>query len=145
MAGYLDQYGAGEEHREKIIKIVALSVAGVLIAGGILYFIFKNYAEERQVKRFFELLNAHDYSTAYGLWGCTASNPCRDYPMPKFMEDWGPQSTHAAGPWNISKTRSCGSGVIVTIRHDSQEDKLWVERNNLNIGFSPFPGCPPGR
>jgi hypothetical protein len=25
-----------------------------------------------------------------------------------------------------------------------QEDKLWVQRDDLTIGFSPLPGCPQG-
>jgi hypothetical protein len=67
MAGYLDQYGAGEEQREKIIKIVAFSVLAALVIGGILFFIFHNYAQERTVTRFFERLQAHDYQGAYEM------------------------------------------------------------------------------
>ena len=54
MAGYLDQYGAGEERREKAIKTVAIAVVVLLVAGGVLYFLFKNYRQERQVGAFFE-------------------------------------------------------------------------------------------
>jgi hypothetical protein len=65
------------------------------------------------------------------------------------MKDWGPQSEHAdAKSFHITKTRSCGSGVIVTVDSNKganpQEDKLWVQRDDLTIGFSPLPGCPPG-
>jgi hypothetical protein len=42
--------------------------------------------------------------------------------------------------------------VIVTVASNKdsnkgsnkQEDKLWVQRDDLTIGFSPLPGCPPG-
>ncbi|PWU03773.1 MAG: hypothetical protein C5B51_18260, partial [Terriglobia bacterium] len=71
MAGYLDQYGAGDERREKITKRVVLAIVIVLAGGGLLYVFFHNYPEERQAKRFFELLSARDYQQAYKLWGCT--------------------------------------------------------------------------
>ena len=146
MAGYLDQYGAGDERREKIIKRVAISLAALVVIGGILTFTFYNYRQERQVKRFFALLAAQDYKSAYALWGCTDAHPCRDYNMAKFMQDWGPPSGRGdMGIFRIAKSRSCGSGVILTVDFGSnQEEKLWVERGDLTIGFSPFPGCPAG-
>ena len=144
MAGYLDQYGAGEARREKIIKTAGITLAALVVIGGILLFFFHNFRQERQVKRFFELLAAHDYKTAYALWGCTDAKPCRDYPLSAFMQDWGPQSERAnhLTDYRISKSRSCGSGVILTVDVGSQQDKLWVQRDDLTIGFSPFPGCP---
>src|SRR5690348_1870653 len=90
MAGYLDNYGAGDERREKIIKTAIVSAVVLVLAGAILYALFHNYPEERQAKRFFELLRAKDYKSAYSLWGCTDDKPCRDYPMTEFMKDWGP-------------------------------------------------------
>ena len=64
-----------------------------------------------------------------------------------FMKDWGPQSDHQdLDTFRISKTRSCGNGVILTVDFNkSQQEKLWVGRDNLTIGFSPLPGCPPPR
>jgi hypothetical protein len=144
MAGYLDQYGAGEERREKIVKLTILTVAVLAIAGAVLYFFLKNYPQERQAKAFFEDLSRQDYAAAYARWGCTAVKPCREYPMPEFMKDWGPQSGKTAG--RVAKSRACGSGVILTVEYgDKPEDKLWVERGNLTIGFSPWPGCPAGQ
>lgn len=146
MAGYLDTYGEGEERREKILKYAALALVAVLIIGGGLYFVFKNYREEGQAKRFFELLARHDYKAAYGMWGCTEANPCRDYPESEFMRDWGPQSGKAdPGTYKITKSRSCGSGVILTVETGKEPEKLWVQRSDLTIGYSPWPGCPPGR
>jgi hypothetical protein len=144
MAGYLDTYGAGEEQREKLIKISALVLVVVLVLGGTLYFIFKNYRQEHQAKLFFESLARQDYQAAYAMWGCSQANPCRDYQFTEFMKDWGPQSGKTDG--RVVKSRSCGSGVILTVDYPrQQEDKLWVQRNDLTIGFSPWPGCPPGR
>jgi hypothetical protein len=146
MAGYLDQYGAGEERREKIVKTVVISLVSLAALGGALFFVFHNYREEHQVKQFFDRLSAHEYKAAYALFGCTDEKPCRDYPLDRFMEDWGPNSgRNNTSNFRISRSRSCGSGVILTVDFGrNQEEKLWVERKDMAIGFSPFPGCPSG-
>ena len=95
MAGYLEQYGAGEERRWKIIKILVISLVASAVIGGALYFNFHNFREERQVKEFLGHLESKDYKAAYALFGCTDAKPCRYYPFDKFMEDWGPASGHA--------------------------------------------------
>ena len=151
MAGYLDQYGETEQRRAAAttrVKQLLLALLVGLIIGGILYWNFKNFRQERQVKRFFSLLQKQDYKTAYALWGCTDSSPCRDYAFVKFMEDWGPKSENAdVGGFKIDKSRSCGTGVIITASYgrSRQEEKFWVEQQNLVIGFSPWPGCAPFR
>lgn len=147
MAAYLANYGAGEEQRERTIRRLIITAIVLLVAGGILYFFLKNFRQERQARKFFELLAKQDYKTAYAMWGCTDAKPCRDYPFQNFLDDWGPNSAHKnARSYHIKRSRSCGSGVILTVDFGgSQEDKLWVERGDLTIGFSPWPGCPPGR
>jgi hypothetical protein len=148
MAGYLANYGAGEEQREKLIRRLIVGAVVVAIAAGILYFFLKNFREEQQTRKFFELLEKHDYKVGYTLWGCTDAKPCRDYSFQNFMDDWGPKSPHAdVSLFHIQRSRSCGSGVILTVDYGKgkEPDKLWVERGDLTIGFSPWPGCPPGR
>lgn len=141
MAGYLDQYGAGEERREKIVKkaLIAAAVAAVLAA--VLFFVFHNFRQEHRVNQFFALLTARDYKGAYALWGCTDANPCPNYPYSSFMEDWGP-SAGDPSHYKIVRSRSCANGVILNIDFGSQQQVLWVERGNLAMSFSPFPGCP---
>lgn len=142
MAGYLDQYGAGEARREKIIKTVVIAVIALIVVGGPLLFIFHNYRQESQVKQFFHLLAARRYSEAYALWGCTDAHPCKGYPMTSFMQDWGPERGDVSN-FRIARSRSCGSGVILTVDFDkNREEKLWVQRDDLTIGFSPLQGCP---
>ena len=69
----------------------------------------------------------------------------RDYAFAEFMKDWGPNSPGAAASYTIPKSRSCGSGVIVTVDlGHAQEDALWVQRGDLTIGFSPYPVCQTG-
>ena len=79
------------------------------------------------------------YEAAYKVWG--ASN---DYPFDKFMEDWGRRSI---GPFQIARSRSCGSGVVITVDFQKgQQDNLWVQNADRTIGFSPFDsGCPTAR
>jgi hypothetical protein len=141
MAGYLDTYGAGDARREKIVKIIVFSLLGLILVGGPLLFVFYDYQEEHQVKHFFQLLEAHDYQAAYAAWGCTQAKPCSGYPISAFMEDWGPKQDVSRA--RIIRSRSCGSGVILTVDIDTnREERLWVQRNDLSIAFSPFPGCP---
>ena len=141
MSSYLETYGAGDERREKIIKIVVFSLLAVILIGGPLTFMFYDYRQESQVKKFFNYLESHDYQAAYAMWGCTQSQPCKGYPMSSFLEDWGPQKgIHSA---RITRSRSCGSGVILTVDvNQNRQEKLWVQRDDLTIGFSPFEGCP---
>ena len=143
MAGYLDQYGAGEERRAKIVKTVLYSVLALIVIGGPLTFYLYDWRQEHEVNRFFELLAAKDYTGAYALWGCTEAKPCSGYSMKAFLEDWGPQRD-VSHP-KITRSRSCGSGVILTVDFgNNRQEHLWVQRDDLTIGFSPFPGCPSG-
>ena len=143
MAGYLDQYGAGDERRARKIKITILSVVVLAAMSGLLYFVLHNYSQERQAKRFFALLEAHDYQGAYVLWGCTAARPCSAYPMKSFMQDWGPP-VNVTG-FAILDGESCGNSVIVDVDAGSAGDKkLWVNRNTLELGFPPYDQCPQG-
>jgi hypothetical protein len=142
MAGYLDQYGAADARREKIIKTIVIVLVVLVAIGGPLLFIFHNYRQESQVKQFFQLLEAHRYQEAYALWGCTDAHPCTGYSMTAFMQDWGPDKANV-GNYRIARSRSCGSGVILTVNFDkNREEKLWVQRDDLIIGFSPLQGCP---
>jgi hypothetical protein len=141
MAGYLADYGAGEERRENIVKKVLIALAVLIVVGAPLLYIFHNIRQERQLKEFFALLAAHDYKGAYALWGCTDQKPCAGYSMTAFMQDWGPEKGDPS-KYKVTRSKSCGSGVILNVDFGSDRDILWVQRDNLLLGFSPFPGCP---
>jgi hypothetical protein len=145
MPGYLEAYGSGEEKREKLVHRILIVVAVVLVAGTSLYFTFRNYRETRQAEQFFQLLRGQDYKAAYALWGCTESAPCSEYTMQKFMEDWGPKSSHAdLSSLKITHTRGCDSGVIIEASFGSGvTEYLWVDRAKRNLGFAPWPVCNP--
>jgi hypothetical protein len=107
--------------------------------------IVKNHSAEKRVELFLDLLVKRDYKAAYALWGCTDAKPCRDYPFQNFMDDWGPKGSQPAGDaFRTTRSRSCGSGVILTVNSGNREEKLWVEKDDMIVGFSPYPGCPAG-
>jgi len=114
MSGFLDNYGAGEERRENIVKKGLIALAVLIVAGASLLFIFHNIRQEHQLKQFFSLMAAHDYKAAYAMWGCTEAKPCAGYSMAAFMQDWGPQKGDPAS-YRITRSRSCGSGVILNV------------------------------
>ena len=141
MAGFLDQYGAGDERRARNIKIVLVSVVVLAVLSGLLYFFFRNYLQEQQAKRFFQLLAAHDYQTAYGLW-VSSDSERRGYPYASFMQDWGPPSVDVRN-FAILDAESCGNSVIVDADLGPAGDKkIWVNRQSLELGFPPWEQCP---
>ena len=137
--GYLDRYGEGVERRLRVWKRAAAVMASILIAGGAAWLAFGNYRQERQAKRFFELLAGGNYDAAYASWVRTEADR-RAYPRAAFLEDWGPSGGHGdPAQFRIAKSRSCGSGVVVTVTSGRQQERLWVERQTLVIGFAPPP------
>ena len=140
MSSYLDQYGAGEERRERIVKwLVGLALFS-LIFGTLGYYLFKNHAQEAEVRQFLTQLRAKDFKSGYASWGCTDAKPCRGYPYDKYLEEWG--SATDASAIRITDSETCNAGVIVTLVKSGREEKLWVEKNHPGLGFSPFPSCP---
>jgi hypothetical protein len=148
MSSYLEAYGAAEQRRAHVLAIVKTSsivLVCVLIVGLVLYALFKNHSEEQRTRTFLSLLQARKDQAAYGMWGCTDTHPCPDYPFTKFEEDWGPQSAHASGPAvHLALSQSCGSGVLLRIDYPGSVEpvSLWVERSSGIISFAPWPECP---
>jgi hypothetical protein len=156
MAGYLDQYGAGDERREKMNRWLFIAGGVVLGALAIWWFLFgwdkseivrephvarlvqklRHHGQENEVRQFLDLIRNHQYEAAYRAWG-----PNNDYPFNKFMEDWGQRNLSS---YDIVRSRSCGSGVVITVEFQKgAEENLWVQKADRTIGFSPFAaGCP---
>jgi hypothetical protein len=141
MAGYLDHYGAGEARREKVFINILIALAVSAAVGLALLYIFYNFRQEHQVNNFLARLAAKDYKGAYALWGCTDSRPCPNYSFESFMRDWGPANGDPAH-FKIADSHSCANGVILHVNVGNEQQTLWVERGNLAMSFSPFPGCP---
>ena len=136
MTGLLEgDYGAGEERRERVIKIIVVSVLALTVIAGTVYFFFHNYRQEQQVKQFMKRLEARDYQGAYNLW--TGSDSARaGYPMSDFMRDWGPP-VDVSG-FAILDSESCDKSVIVDVDAGHAGDrKVWVDRARLSMSFPP--------
>ncbi len=145
MAGYLEGYDAGGDRRDKIIRSIVIGAVAVLIVGTALYFEFRNYKEEQQVKQFLAELGKKNYQGAYSYWGCTPDHPCPQYAFDKFLEDWGPKSPHAnIQEAKLARIKSCDNGIIEFLHFPGQEEvTLWVNRKDKSVGFAPWPVCNP--
>jgi hypothetical protein len=147
MASYLEEYGAGEERREKIIKRVLLVVLLLAVISGSAYLFFRNYFEIRRANHFFALVRSHNYRSAYTLW-CPPSKPCPGYSFDRFLEDWGPKGVYGdLSTMRVVKTRGCADGVIIQIDlgKGGEDVYLWVSRQDKLLGFAPWPVCNPSR
>jgi hypothetical protein len=149
VAGYLEEYGAGDERREKRFRRLVIAGVLLLIAAVVLWYYFRNFREDSRVSEFLQLLRQQNYKAAYAAWGCTESRPCPDYNFDRFLEDWGPKSGHGSmDAARVDKTfrdrwnQSCRSGVIYTIRFAQGDPTwLWVEREDKTLTFAPWPAC----
>src|SRR3954454_4655033 len=139
MGSYLQQYGAGDERRIRIIKRIVMAAAIIIILAVGAYLFFRNYPEKRVVKHFLSEVNGHQYEAAYRDWGCTPEHPCRDYDFNRFMRDWGAK---VSSPWNIASVDGCKTFVTVNVQASGAElQSLAVERGNHTMSFAPAPEC----
>jgi hypothetical protein len=106
----------------------------VLLLSGYSYFQFRNYAEERQARSFFEALQRKDFEEAYRIW-----QPGNSYKFKDFMDDWGDKGLQ--GPvenFRIVRSRRRGTGVIVEVQVNRKDNvRLWVERGDKSLTFPP--------
>lgn len=144
MAGYLDQYGAGEEKRNRLIFTIVVSTLAVLILGSLTWYLLKNHREEGVVKRFVGALRKGDLQAAYQAWGCSTEKPCSAYTFDKFQEDWASKNNPTdPAVLGISDSESCGNAVLLTVDvNGSRTEKLWVDKGSDSISFAPYPICP---
>ncbi len=150
MAGYLDQYGAGEERRNRIIARSIVSAVVVVALTSLAWYLLKNHHQEAIVKSFISAVKERNYDSAYRIWGCTPQKPCPGYAMGSLMEDWGTVSagTSKSSPPDptvlaLTDSESCNNGVLLTVRvNASREEKLWVDKDSDSISFAPYPVCP---
>lgn len=141
MGSYLQQYGAGDEQRSRIIKRIVLGVIAAVIVAIAAYFFFHNYSEKQVAKHFLADVNSGRYQQAYADWGCTADHPCKNYDYNRFMEDWGP-SKKISSPWKLASVDGCRNFVTINVQAQGSElQSLAVERDNHELGFAPAPEC----
>jgi hypothetical protein len=152
MPGYLDQYGAGEEKRNSLIKRTVITVLSIVVVVSLGWYLLKNHHQEGVVKTFLQALRQGDLQGAYRDWGCTSAKPCTGYDFSKFQGDWGPATPGITGNdlgqpdpgvLGLVDSESCNSGVILTVDVNSKRtEKLWVDKGGDAISFAPYPICP---
>jgi hypothetical protein len=141
MGSYLQTYGAGEERRNRIVKILILSFIGLLILLWALYLFFHNYYEKQTVLQFLGEVNKHDYASAYADWGCTTAAPCKNYDYNRFLQDWGPDKK-ISSPWKIVSVDGCKAFVTVNVQASGSElESLGVQRGSKTLTFAPAAEC----
>jgi hypothetical protein len=141
----MEEYGATDARRSKMIKRAALVLLVVLAAGTGLYFWMRDRREMSQARTFLDLLRQKQYEEAYRVWGCASPERCPSYPYQRFLSDWGPESPYAdLSKMQIARTHSCNTGIIQILKFgENDEVRLWVQRGDLTLGFAPWPVCNP--
>jgi hypothetical protein len=144
MADYLADYGVKDQKREKRNKLVVLTVVGLAIVVGLVWYFARTFTEERAAKQFVRLLENKDYKGAYAMWGCTEQTPCRDYKFDKFLEDWGPKSPYAnAGDISFALAETCGNSIWITLKAPKTEELgISVDPDTKILSFTPAARCP---
>ncbi len=141
MGSYLQQYGAGEERRNRAIKWIVIGCIAAVIVVWAAYLFFHNYPEKTIANRFVADINKRDYKGAYRLWGCTPQTPCPNYDYNRFMQDWGPNK-NVAPPWHVQSVDGCKTFVTVNVQAAGSElESLAVARNDHALSFAPAPEC----
>jgi hypothetical protein len=141
VGSYLQEYGAGEEQRNRVIKWVVIGIVAALIIAVAAYAIFHNYPEKRVANHFLADVNSKNYQSAYRDWGCTSEHPCPNYDYNRFMQDWGP-SGKVTLPWRVQSTDGCKAFLTVNVQAQGSElQSLAVQRSDHSLSFAPAPEC----
>jgi hypothetical protein len=134
--------------KERRRRLLIIGIITVLLVGVFLAWWFRYLPYERRVDRFFDALQQKQYETAYGIW---MNDPnwkqhpqnFKQYPFGEFYIDWGP-----GGEWGLINSHhvdgaaapSHGSGVVVvtTVNERSEKARIWVEKSDKTMHFSPY-------
>lgn len=139
-------YDAAKARRRRII------ISGIISAVLIIVFFawwFRYWPEEHHVDQFFDALQAHNYEQAYAIWMNDPNwkqhpDKYRRYAFGEFYLDWGP-----GGEWGLIKTHhvdgaaspkgpSTGVVVVVTVNERAEKARIWVEKSDKTLHFSPY-------
>ncbi len=135
MPGYLDQYGAGEEQRNRIIIRSIVSIVAIVIVAALGWYLLKNHHQEGVVKSFVDGCPKGRLSgrlSRLGLHGSRSRAPA--YSFDSFMSDWGAAAKNNTPPdpgvIGITDSESCNTGVLLTVAvNNARTEKLWVDKS----------------
>jgi hypothetical protein len=138
------QYDPSRDRRRNI-RILSNVIVLAVIAG--LAWNYRNLAEERIATQFFEDLEQKNYEAAYGVWMHDPNwkqhpEKYSQYTFGEFYRDWGP-----GGEWGLIKSHRIygslnpknASGVIVevVVNERAEHARVWVEKSDKTMSFSP--------
>ncbi len=127
--------------------IVTVAIASLLVVAALVY-VFRNLPYERVVDHFFDALERKDFESAYAIWLNDPNwkqNQAKhtNYSFHDFYVDWGP-----GGEWGVIRSHRIvgsaapkgGSGVVVVVKVNerAEEARIWVERKDKTLTFSPY-------
>ena len=119
-----------------IWRYIVLGILIFLVAEG-LYFVFRNYPEERVVARFLTTLEQGKFQEAYQLW-----QPSPSYSYQDFLHGWGVEGDYGKiREFQILGTKAKGSSlVIVTVKINNVDPPLdiAVDRRTKGLSYSIF-------
>lgn len=138
-----------DEKRAKRRQILIAAIIATVLILGFFGWWFRHWPEEHKVDQFFTALEQKNYEQAYGIW---LNDPDwkqhqerhTKYPYGQFYLDWGP-----GGEWGLVKSHhidgsaspkgaSSGVVVVVTVNDRAEKARLWVEKSDKTLSFSPF-------
>lgn len=139
-------------------KRILLAVVILAVVGGLGWWKFRYYREERLVTRFMEALQAGDYRRAYEIW-----SPTSTYSYENFLRDWGETTSFGrvrsyeivsigeaqgvlmqvpgeVNPRTLRVQGGAGSGLVVKVKINGMDPpvSLWVEASPPRLSFPPF-------
>ena len=137
-----------DPRRERRKLVVIAAVVAAVIVVGIFAYLFRNWPEERVVDQFCTALVNKDFEKAYSIWlqdPAWKQHPQNypNYSFREFQNDWGP-----GGEWGIIKSfhidgsanprQGSGVVVVVTINERKEPARIWVEKKDKTLTFSPY-------
>jgi hypothetical protein len=135
-----------ERDRRRRLVVITIIIAALLLA--VIGYRYRNWPSERLVARFFDALQHKQYDVAYGIWMHDPdwkqhAERYPKYPFNEFYQDWGP-----GGEWGLinsfkvdgSDDPKGGSGVVVvvTVNDRAEKARLWVEKSDKTLTYSPY-------
>jgi hypothetical protein len=123
--------------KSKVRKYLPVALVLLAAVGGLLFYKFRNYAEERAVARFLTTLEQRNYQEAYRLW-----QPSDSYTFDDFLRGWGEQGDYGKiREFKILGSKSKGANtVVVTVRINNVDPPLdlLVDRKTKGLAYSIF-------
>jgi hypothetical protein len=140
------EYDPEKDRRKRQIILAVISLAVIL---GCLLYVFRYWPYEHRVNQFFTALEKKDYKQAYAIWQNDPTweqhpDKFKNYPYSEFYQDWGP-----AGEWGVITSHrvegstaprggSSGVVVVVTVNQRAEPARLWVEKKDKTLTWSPY-------